>query len=93
MRYFQVVATLKTVNFSQNGYPVSFNVNGDPVAFYELANWQKKESGEIELVTVGYYDASLPKGQEFRISKNLHWVENGTQVKRLKTKKISKLSL
>ncbi|XP_037533476.1 extracellular calcium-sensing receptor-like [Nematolebias whitei] len=76
----QIVATLKMVNFSQNGYPVSFDQNGDPVAFYELVNWQKSESGTTELVTVGYYDASLPKGQEFNINRNLTWAQSGTQV-------------
>ncbi|XP_013881956.1 extracellular calcium-sensing receptor [Austrofundulus limnaeus] len=76
----QVFAELKKVNFSQNGYPVSFDVNGDPVAFYELINWQKSESGFTELVTVGYYDASLPKGQEFHINRNISWTDGGTQV-------------
>ncbi|KAM9358885.1 extracellular calcium-sensing receptor-like [Symphorus nematophorus] len=76
----QVLTQLKKVNFSQNGYDVSFDPNGDPVATYELVNWQKSESGSIELVTVGHYDASLPVGQEFRINRNLAWVEGGTQV-------------
>ncbi|XP_070825798.1 extracellular calcium-sensing receptor-like [Chaetodon trifascialis] len=76
----QVLAQLKKVNFSQNGYDVSFDANGDPVAKYELVNWQKTESGSIELVTVGLYDASLPVGQEFRINKNLTWMEGGNQV-------------
>ncbi|XP_037533486.1 extracellular calcium-sensing receptor-like [Nematolebias whitei] len=76
----QVFTELKKVNFYQNGYPVSFDVNGDPVAFYELVNWKKSESGVTELVTVGYYDASLPKGQEFHVNKNISWVEGGTQI-------------
>ncbi|XP_018557698.2 LOW QUALITY PROTEIN: extracellular calcium-sensing receptor-like [Lates calcarifer] len=76
----QVLAQLKKVNFSQNGYDVSFDANGDPVARYELVNWQKSKSGSIELVTVGLYDASLPVGQEFHINKNLTWVEDSTQV-------------
>ncbi|XP_045928926.1 extracellular calcium-sensing receptor-like [Micropterus dolomieu] len=76
----QVLTQLKKVNFSQNGYDVSFDANGDPVARYELVNWQKSESGRIELVTVGHYDASLPVGQEFRINRNLNWVEGRTQV-------------
>ncbi|MEQ2299427.1 hypothetical protein AMECASPLE_015075, partial [Ameca splendens] len=76
----QIVSELKKVNFSQNGYHVSFKANGDPVAFYELVNWQKSESGVIELVTVGYYDASLPMGQQFSINRNLTWVKGGTQV-------------
>ncbi|XP_072248420.1 extracellular calcium-sensing receptor-like [Leuresthes tenuis] len=76
----QVFTELKKVNFSQNGYDVSFDANGDPVAVYELVNWQKTEDGVIQLVTVGYYDSSLPMGQEFRINRNLSWVEGGTRV-------------
>ncbi|XP_078022921.1 extracellular calcium-sensing receptor-like [Epinephelus lanceolatus] len=76
----EVLTQLKKVNFSQNGYDVSFDANGDPVAKYELVNWQKSESGSIELVTVGHYDASLPAGQEFSINRKLTWVEGGTQV-------------
>ncbi|TNN46990.1 Extracellular calcium-sensing receptor [Liparis tanakae] len=76
----QVLTQLKKVNFSQNGYHVSFAASGDPVATYELVNWQKTESGSIELVAVGHYDASLPVGQELRIKRNLTWVEGGTQV-------------
>ncbi|KAM9358884.1 extracellular calcium-sensing receptor-like [Symphorus nematophorus] len=76
----QILTQLKKVNFSQNGYDVSFDANGDPVAKYELVNWQKSEGGSIELVTVGHYDASLPVGKEFRINRNLTWMEGGTQV-------------
>ncbi|XP_037533764.1 extracellular calcium-sensing receptor-like [Nematolebias whitei] len=76
----QILSELKIVNFSHNGYPVSFDTNGDPVAFYELVNWQKSDSGVIELVTIGYYDASLPKGQEFLINRNITWVEGSLQV-------------
>ncbi|XP_034723603.1 extracellular calcium-sensing receptor-like [Etheostoma cragini] len=76
----EVVTQLKKVNFTQNGYDVSFDANGDPVARYELVNWQKSESGTIELVTVGQYDESLPVGQKFRINRNLTWVDGGTQV-------------
>ncbi|XP_036973245.1 extracellular calcium-sensing receptor-like isoform X2 [Acanthopagrus latus] len=76
----QVLTKLKKVNFSRNGYDVSFDANGDPVARYELVNWQKSESGSIEMVTVGHYDASLPEGREFRINRNLTWLEGSTQV-------------
>ncbi|XP_036934234.1 extracellular calcium-sensing receptor-like [Acanthopagrus latus] len=76
----QVLSQLKKVNFSQNGYDVSFDANGDPVARYELVNWQKSESGSIEMVTVGSYDASLPAGQEFHINGNLTFLRGVTQV-------------
>ncbi|KAK2912398.1 hypothetical protein Q8A73_006511 [Channa argus] len=76
----QVLTQLKKVNISQNGYPVSFDANGDPVAAYELVNWQKSKSGSLEIVTVGYYDASLPVGQEFHINKNITWMDERMQV-------------
>ncbi|XP_027900622.1 extracellular calcium-sensing receptor-like [Xiphophorus couchianus] len=76
----EVFTELKQINLSQNGYHVSFDGNGDPVAFYELVNWQKNERGAIEPVTVGFYDASLPEGQKFRINRKITWVEGGTQV-------------
>ncbi|XP_060929467.1 extracellular calcium-sensing receptor-like [Limanda limanda] len=76
----QVLTELKKVSFSKNGYDVSFDANGDPVATYELVNWQRRASGSIELVTVGHYNASLPVGQEFHIIRNFTWMEGGTQV-------------
>ncbi|XP_053278799.1 extracellular calcium-sensing receptor-like [Pleuronectes platessa] len=76
----QLLTELKKVSFSQNGYDVSFDANGDPVATYELVSWQRRASGSIELVTVGHYNGSLPVGQEFQISRNFTWMEGGTQV-------------
>ncbi|XP_035984803.1 extracellular calcium-sensing receptor-like [Fundulus heteroclitus] len=76
----EIFNELRKVNFTQNGYHVSFDANGDPVAFYELVNWQKNERGVIEPVTVGYYDASLPEGQRFRINRNITWVEGVLEV-------------
>ncbi|XP_073350152.1 extracellular calcium-sensing receptor-like [Pagrus major] len=76
----QVLSQLKKVNFSQNGYDVSFDVNGDPVARYDLVNWQQSESGSIEMVTVGLYDASLLEGQELHINRNLTWMDGGKHV-------------
>ena len=67
------------MNFSRNGYHVSFNANGDPVAFYELINWQKNENGGLEFVTVGHYDDSRPIGQKFNMIKNISWSDGGAQ--------------
>ncbi|KAM6961468.1 extracellular calcium-sensing receptor-like [Aplochiton taeniatus] len=76
----QVLDQLKRVNFSRNGYQVSFDANGDPVATYELVNWQTRLSGGMEFVSVGYYDASQPLGQEFRMDRNITWMNGLTQV-------------
>ncbi|KAJ8332202.1 hypothetical protein SKAU_G00428100 [Synaphobranchus kaupii] len=75
----QVTEHLRKVNFSRNGYKVSFDANGDPVATYELVNWQVTRDGRMEFVTVGYYDASAPDGQVFIVNKNITWA--GSQPK------------
>ncbi|CDQ88042.1 unnamed protein product [Oncorhynchus mykiss] len=75
-----VLERLRRVNFSRNGYQVSFDANGDPVATYELVNWQRRKSGKIEFVTVGRYDASLPPDQRLDIEREITWVKNSTQV-------------
>ncbi|XP_037395784.1 extracellular calcium-sensing receptor-like [Pygocentrus nattereri] len=80
---WQVLDQLKRVNFTtNNGYQVSFDSNGDPVAVYELINWQYKKDGGLEFVTVGQYDSSKPRGQEFSMSKAITWVGGQTKVPR-----------
>ncbi|XP_058244099.1 extracellular calcium-sensing receptor-like [Hemibagrus wyckioides] len=78
---WQIFNQLKLVNFTtNNGFQVSFDSNGDPPAVYELINWQSKKNGVLEFVTVGQYDSSRPRGQEFRMSKNISWVGEQTEV-------------
>nr|XP_021328980.1 extracellular calcium-sensing receptor isoform X2 [Danio rerio] len=71
---------LKQVNFSKNNYSVSFDANGDPVAVYELVNWQLQGDGSIDFVTVGKYDASQPKGQEFSLNRAIIWYDGTEKV-------------
>ena len=78
----QVLDQLKIVNFSRNGYHVSFDNNGDPVAFYELINWQQNRKGDLEFVTVGNYDESLSPGQKFTIKREIRWTDSSTQAGR-----------
>ncbi|KAJ8410726.1 hypothetical protein AAFF_G00186830, partial [Aldrovandia affinis] len=64
-----VLEALKKVNFSlETGEHVSFDSNGDPAARYEVVNWQLNPDGAVEFRVVGYYDASLPSGQQFVMS-------------------------
>ena len=77
--YIQVLQQLKMVNFSRHGYHVSFDANGDPVAFYELINWKRNENGGLEFVKVGHYDDSLSIGQKFTMIKNISWSDGGAQ--------------
>uniref|UniRef100_A0AAY4DPU4 G-protein coupled receptors family 3 profile domain-containing protein n=1 Tax=Denticeps clupeoides TaxID=299321 RepID=A0AAY4DPU4_9TELE len=71
---YKVLAQLKKVNFTVNGYPVNFDINGDPVAKYEVINWQVAENRALSFVTVGYYDASKPKGHALNLTKKITWV-------------------
>ncbi|XP_061073566.1 extracellular calcium-sensing receptor-like [Conger conger] len=66
---WQVLRALKKVNFTLGtGEHVSFDNNGDPIARYEVVNWQLSPDGAVEFRVVGYYDASLPSGQQFVMS-------------------------
>ncbi|KAL6479452.1 hypothetical protein MHYP_G00128850 [Metynnis hypsauchen] len=72
---WQILNQLKKVNITtKNGYQVSFDSSGDPVAIYELINWQFKKGGGLDFMTVGHYDSSRPRGQEFSISRAISWV-------------------
>ncbi|XP_066541472.1 extracellular calcium-sensing receptor-like [Hoplias malabaricus] len=78
---WQILDQLKRVNFTtKNGYQVTFDVNGDPVAVYELINWQVQKDGALDFVTVGLCDYSKPKGQEFSIIRAISWVGGQTEV-------------
>ncbi|XP_067246829.1 extracellular calcium-sensing receptor-like [Chanodichthys erythropterus] len=76
----KVFDQLKQVNFTKNNYSVSFDSNGDPVATYELVNWQFQGDGSVHFVTVGQYDASQPKGQEFSLSRTIIWYDGSEKV-------------
>ncbi|XP_035240504.1 extracellular calcium-sensing receptor-like [Anguilla anguilla] len=66
---WQVLEALKKVNFTLGtGENVSFDNNGDPVARYEVVNWQLGPDGGVKFREVGYYDASFPFGQQFVMS-------------------------
>ncbi|XP_064159404.1 extracellular calcium-sensing receptor-like [Anguilla rostrata] len=66
---WQVLTALKEVNFTLGtGEKVSFDNNGDPVARYEVVNWQLGPDGAVKFRVVGHYDASLPPGQQFVMS-------------------------
>uniref|UniRef100_A0A8C4X5F9 Olfactory receptor C family, j1 n=1 Tax=Erpetoichthys calabaricus TaxID=27687 RepID=A0A8C4X5F9_ERPCA len=64
---WQLIQYMKNVNFTTKyGEKVYFDENGDPIARYDLVNWQLSKEGTIQFVTVGLYDASLPYGFTLR---------------------------
>ncbi|XP_061073974.1 extracellular calcium-sensing receptor-like [Conger conger] len=66
---WQVLHYLHKVNFTTNaGETVYFDSNGDSPARYELINLQSAKDRTMEIATIGYYDASLPKGNQFTMN-------------------------
>uniref|UniRef100_A0A3B4E195 G-protein coupled receptors family 3 profile domain-containing protein n=1 Tax=Pygocentrus nattereri TaxID=42514 RepID=A0A3B4E195_PYGNA len=68
---FKVLRSLQNVNFiTPQGESVFFDKNGDSPARYELINLQQVSEGTMKVATIGYYDASLPKHQQFTMNRN-----------------------
>ncbi|XP_036441541.1 extracellular calcium-sensing receptor-like [Colossoma macropomum] len=72
---------LKRVRFkSKDGEEVYFDENGDPVAKYEIINWQTIEDHH-EFVTVGLYDFSFPAHNRLAVKMaSIVWAQNKNQV-------------
>ncbi|KAF5892186.1 extracellular calcium-sensing receptor-like, partial [Clarias magur] len=61
-----VVNYLKSINFTTKvGDKVWFDSTGAVAAKFDVVNWQRAGNGEVQFKVVGYYDASLPTGQQF----------------------------
>ncbi|KAM9481508.1 extracellular calcium-sensing receptor-like [Clarias gariepinus] len=66
---WQVVEALKKVNFTSTlGEQVWFDSTGATAAKYDVVNWEQGFNGEVQFKVLGYYDASLPSGQQFVLS-------------------------
>ncbi|XP_047677945.1 extracellular calcium-sensing receptor-like [Tachysurus fulvidraco] len=72
---WQVVEALKKLNFTTKiGDHILFDSTGATAAKYDVVNWHRGLNGEVEFKVVGYYDASLPAGQQFVLnSKDIIW--------------------
>lgn len=70
------------MNFTlQSGESVYFDRNGDPVATYELVNWQRDQAGDIAFVAVGSYNASEPNEKQFTMNGlNITWAGESLKV-------------
>ncbi|KAI5608728.1 extracellular calcium-sensing receptor-like isoform X1, partial [Silurus asotus] len=60
--------------FLFKGEQIWFDSTGATAAKYDVVNWQRGFSGEVEFKVVGYYDASLPYGQQIILNtKDIVW--------------------
>uniref|UniRef100_A0A8C4Q5Z2 G-protein coupled receptors family 3 profile domain-containing protein n=1 Tax=Eptatretus burgeri TaxID=7764 RepID=A0A8C4Q5Z2_EPTBU len=72
--HWQVLFYLRKLLFYNNrGEPVTFDENGDPIAVYDLIQWQKIGDGRIHFVKVGGYDSSASADQYLKIDSVIIW--------------------
>ncbi|XP_078420713.1 extracellular calcium-sensing receptor-like [Cetorhinus maximus] len=81
---WQLLHYMQSVNFTtSSGDKIYFDSNGDPVAMYDLINWQVNNHGYPVVVTVGYYDASVTSGQSIALNKEaIVWNDGNNKVPR-----------
>ncbi|XP_029923181.1 extracellular calcium-sensing receptor-like [Myripristis murdjan] len=79
---FMILQHIKNIQFkTKEGEQVYFNENGDPAAKYEIINWQPRENGTVEFVTVGFYDTTLPADKQLNLyNKSIMWAQKSKQV-------------
>ncbi|XP_065138720.1 extracellular calcium-sensing receptor [Paramisgurnus dabryanus] len=73
---------LRKVRFkTKDGEQVYFDENGDPVAKYEIINWQPSKKQHYDFVTVGLYDASFHGLERLAVNMtSILWTKNSAQV-------------
>ncbi|XP_037533754.1 extracellular calcium-sensing receptor-like [Nematolebias whitei] len=79
---YTVLQQIKRIHFeTTEGDEVYFNEHGDPAAKYEIINWQPRQNGIVNFVTVGLYDASLPEDKQMNVqTESLIWAQKSMQV-------------
>ncbi|XP_051725957.1 extracellular calcium-sensing receptor-like [Ctenopharyngodon idella] len=65
----KVLEYMKDVSFIvKTGEKIFFDASGDPVARYDLVNWQPAEDGSLQFKHVGVYDSSLPLEKRLQVN-------------------------
>uniref|UniRef100_A0A3B4CM98 G-protein coupled receptors family 3 profile domain-containing protein n=1 Tax=Pygocentrus nattereri TaxID=42514 RepID=A0A3B4CM98_PYGNA len=77
---WQLLSYMKRTNFTTLGEDVRFDENGDPIASYDLMNWQVANDGSLQLAKVGFYDASLREDRDLVINESVIMWHRGNKV-------------
>ncbi|MBN3282963.1 CASR protein, partial [Polyodon spathula] len=80
---YQLQHYIQKVSFTNSlGEKIGFDENGDPIASYDIMNWQRGADGKIWFVTVGLYDASEGAGNELVINEEaIIWNSDQTKAR------------
>ncbi|TSK38410.1 Extracellular calcium-sensing receptor [Bagarius yarrelli] len=74
---WQLQQYLQEVSFSLSGEQVSFDMKGDSIPSYDLINWQRLPSGDIDFIKVGLYDGAMGDGNELVIQdEKIKWPDS-----------------
>ncbi|XP_069003438.1 extracellular calcium-sensing receptor-like [Embiotoca jacksoni] len=72
---WQLQYYLQEVTFNIAGEEVNFDLKGDSIPYYDIINWQRGTSGNIEFVNVGLFDGTKRAGEELVIREDrIMWV-------------------
>ncbi|KAK9958599.1 hypothetical protein ABG768_010710 [Culter alburnus] len=78
----KVLEYMRNVRFTvKTGEEIFFDASGDPVARYDLVNWQPAGKGVLQFKHVGVYDSSLPSEKRLQVSQeHVLWAGNSGQL-------------
>ncbi|XP_061576357.1 extracellular calcium-sensing receptor-like [Cololabis saira] len=78
---WQLQHYIQEVEFDLDGEEVNFDLKGDSVPYYDIINWQRGTSGNIEFVNVGLFDGTKPAGEELVIQEDrIMWAGHRSEV-------------
>lgn len=78
--HMKLLDYLKHIHFTNDfGEETKFDRNGDPVAMYDLINWQLVGNGEVRYATVGRFDETMQPKLVIE-EENIIWNGNQRQV-------------
>ncbi|XP_078524850.1 extracellular calcium-sensing receptor-like [Lissotriton helveticus] len=79
---WQLLHYIQNVHYkTATGDPVDFDKSGNPLAQYDIINWQMNEEDTLTHVKVGGYYSSAPPGESLLINvRTIQWPTNSRQV-------------